>query len=38
MLDSGRNPTPFATLFKKGGVITIDKLLHAGPVNGFRRR
>ncbi len=25
-------------VFKKGGVITIDKLLHPGPVNGFRRR
>jgi len=25
-------------VFKKNGVITIDKLLHAGPVNGFRRR
>jgi len=25
-------------VFKKNGVITIDKLLHPGPVNGFRRR
>jgi len=25
-------------VFKKDGVITIDKLLHPGPVNGFRRR
>jgi imidazolonepropionase-like amidohydrolase len=25
-------------VFKKNGAITIDKLLHAGPVNGFRRR
>jgi imidazolonepropionase-like amidohydrolase len=25
-------------VFKKNGIITIDKLLHAGPVNGFRRR
>jgi imidazolonepropionase-like amidohydrolase len=25
-------------VFKKGGIITIDKLLHPGPVNGFRRR
>jgi imidazolonepropionase-like amidohydrolase len=25
-------------VFKRNGVITIDKLLHPGPVNGFRRR
>jgi imidazolonepropionase-like amidohydrolase len=25
-------------VFKKNGIITIDKLLHPGPVNGFRRR
>jgi imidazolonepropionase-like amidohydrolase len=25
-------------VFKRDGAITIDKLLHAGPVNGFRRR
>jgi imidazolonepropionase-like amidohydrolase len=25
-------------VFKKNGAITIDKLLHPGPVNGFRRR
>jgi imidazolonepropionase-like amidohydrolase len=25
-------------VFKRNGVITIDKLLHAGPVNGWRRR
>jgi imidazolonepropionase-like amidohydrolase len=25
-------------VFKKNGVITIDKLLRPGPVNGFRRR
>lgn len=25
-------------VFKKNGVITIDSLLHPGPVNGFRRR
>lgn len=25
-------------VFKKDGVITIDKLLNPGPVNGFRRR
>src|SRR5438270_13753714 len=25
-------------VFKKNGVITIDKLLHPGPINGFRRR
>jgi len=25
-------------VFKKNGVITIDKLLHPGPVNGFGRR
>jgi imidazolonepropionase-like amidohydrolase len=25
-------------VFKKNGVITIDKLLHPGPVNGYRRR
>ena len=25
-------------VFKKDGVITIDKLLHPGPVNGWRRR
>lgn len=25
-------------VFKKNGVITIDGLLHPGPVNGFRRR
>jgi imidazolonepropionase-like amidohydrolase len=25
-------------IFKKNGTITIDKLLHPGPVNGFRRR
>jgi imidazolonepropionase-like amidohydrolase len=25
-------------IFKRNGVITIDRLLHAGPVNGFRRR
>jgi imidazolonepropionase-like amidohydrolase len=25
-------------VFKKNGVITIDRLLHPGPVNGFRRR
>jgi imidazolonepropionase-like amidohydrolase len=25
-------------VFKKDGTITIDKLLHPGPVNGFRRR
>jgi cytosine/adenosine deaminase-related metal-dependent hydrolase len=25
-------------VFKNNGIITIDKLLHPGPVNGFRRR
>ena len=25
-------------VFKRNGVITIDNLLHPGPVNGFRRR
>jgi imidazolonepropionase-like amidohydrolase len=25
-------------VFKRDGVITIDRLLHPGPVNGFRRR
>ena len=25
-------------VFKKDGMITVDKLLHPGPVNGFRRR
>ena len=25
-------------VFKRNGIITIDKLLHPGPVNGFRRR
>jgi imidazolonepropionase-like amidohydrolase len=25
-------------VFKKNGTMTIDKLLHPGPVNGFRRR
>jgi imidazolonepropionase-like amidohydrolase len=25
-------------VFKKNGVMTVDKLLHPGPVNGFRRR
>jgi imidazolonepropionase-like amidohydrolase len=25
-------------VFKRNGVMTIDKLLHPGPVNGFRRR
>jgi len=25
-------------VFKRNGVITVDKLLHPGPVNGFRRR
>jgi imidazolonepropionase-like amidohydrolase len=25
-------------VFKRNGVITIDKLLHPGPVNGCRRR
>jgi imidazolonepropionase-like amidohydrolase len=25
-------------VFKRNGVITIDRLLHPGPVNGFRRR
>jgi imidazolonepropionase-like amidohydrolase len=25
-------------VFKRNGIITLDKLLHAGPVNGFRRR
>jgi imidazolonepropionase-like amidohydrolase len=25
-------------VYKKDGVITIDKLLHSGPVNGWRRR
>jgi imidazolonepropionase-like amidohydrolase len=25
-------------VFKKDGVITIDKLLHPGPINGWRRR
>jgi len=25
-------------VFKKDGIITIDKLLHPGPVNGWRRR
>ncbi|MGE5246562.1 MAG: amidohydrolase family protein [Betaproteobacteria bacterium] len=25
-------------VFKRNGVITIDSLLHPGPVNGFRRR
>jgi imidazolonepropionase-like amidohydrolase len=25
-------------VFKQNGVITVDKLLHPGPVNGFRRR
>jgi imidazolonepropionase-like amidohydrolase len=25
-------------VFKKNGVITVDRLLHPGPVNGFRRR
>jgi len=25
-------------VFKRNGAITIDKLLHPGPVNGFRRR
>jgi imidazolonepropionase-like amidohydrolase len=25
-------------VFKRDGVITVDKLLHPGPVNGFRRR
>ena len=25
-------------VYKKNGIITIDKLLHPGPVNGFRRR
>jgi imidazolonepropionase-like amidohydrolase len=25
-------------VFKRNGVVTIDKLLHAGPVYGFRRR
>ena len=25
-------------IFKRNGAITIDKLLHPGPVNGFRRR
>ena len=25
-------------VFKKNGAITIDGLLHPGPVNGWRRR
>lgn len=25
-------------VFKKNGILTVDKLLHPGPVNGFRRR
>ncbi|HEY7288973.1 MAG TPA: amidohydrolase family protein [Vicinamibacterales bacterium] len=25
-------------VFKRNGAITIDKLLHAGPINGFRQR
>ena len=25
-------------VFKKDGILTIDKLLHPGPVNGYRRR
>jgi imidazolonepropionase-like amidohydrolase len=25
-------------VFKRDGIITIDKLLHPGPVNGWRRR
>jgi imidazolonepropionase-like amidohydrolase len=25
-------------VFKRNGIITVDKLLHPGPVNGFRRR
>jgi imidazolonepropionase-like amidohydrolase len=25
-------------VYKKDGVVTVDKLLHPGPVNGFRRR
>jgi imidazolonepropionase-like amidohydrolase len=25
-------------VFKRNGVMTIDKLLHSGPVNGYRRR
>jgi hypothetical protein len=25
-------------VFKQNGVITVDKLLHPGPVKGFRRR
>ena len=25
-------------VFKKDGVITLDKLLNPGPVNGWRRR
>jgi hypothetical protein len=25
-------------VFKKDGVITVDGLLHPGPINGWRRR
>ena len=25
-------------VFKRNGILTVDKLLHAGPVNGYRRR
>jgi len=25
-------------VFKRDGVITVDKLLHPGPVKGFRSR